>query len=178
MKIKIQNARLSFPSLFHKAVYRGTETKYEATFLLDKDTHAEKIKEIKTAINGLIKSDLKGVKLGADKICFKDGDDAAYDGYENCYSFKAGSAKTRPMIIDRDKSPLTEDDERIYAGCYVNATIELWVQDNDYGKRINANLLGVQFSKDGEPFGDSVKASLDDFDMVDDDESEDPFATT
>jgi hypothetical protein len=74
------------------------------------------------------------------------------------------------MIIDKDKSPLTEDDEKLYAGCYVNAIVELWYQNNNYGKRVNANLLGVQFFKDGEPFGDGVSASEDDFDMFDDDD--------
>jgi hypothetical protein len=67
--------------------------------------------------------------------------------------------------VDRDRSLITEDDNKLYAGCYVNAIIELWVQDNSYGKRVNANLLGVQFFKDGEPFADGVKASADDFDV-------------
>jgi hypothetical protein len=31
---------------------------------------------------------------------------------------------------------------------------------------VNANLLAVQFSKDGEPFGDGVTASVDDFDEI------------
>jgi len=37
-KIKLQNVRLSFPSLYRKAVFGGEETKYEGTFLLDKAT--------------------------------------------------------------------------------------------------------------------------------------------
>ena len=77
-------------------------------------------------------------------------------------SIKASSTK-RPIVIDRDKSPLTEDDNRIYAGCRVNAVIELWAQNNNYGKRINASLLGVQFFKNDEPFADGGKGSLSDF---------------
>jgi len=46
-----------------------------------------------------------------------------------------------------------EDDGTIYAGCYVNAIISLWAQDNTYGKRINAQLEGVQFCNNGEPLG-------------------------
>ena len=86
-------------------------------------------------------------------------------------SIKAANNK-RPMVIDRDKSPLTEDDNKIYAGCYVNAVIELWFQNNGFGKRVNANLLGVQFLKDGEPFGDNAGASADDFDAFGDDDEE------
>ena len=168
-KIKLQNVRLSFPSLFHKAVFQGAETKYEATLLLDKEQHKDAISAIQAEINERIKVDLKGAKLPADKICLKDGDAIDYDGYAGCMSIKAANNK-RPMVIDRDKTPLTEDDNKLYAGCYVNAVIELWVQNNGFGKRINANLLGVQFFKDGEPFGDGVGASADDFDAFGDDD--------
>lgn len=165
-KIKLQNVRLSFPSIFRRAVFSGEETKFEATFLLDKTEHADKIEEIEAAKDALVAERLKGAKLKADKICLKDGDEIDYDGYAGKMSIKASSSK-RPMAIGADKSPLTEDDGKLYAGCYVNAIIELWGQDNQYGKRVNANLLGVQFVKDGEPFGDGVTASIDDFDEID-----------
>lgn len=167
-QIKLKNVRLSFPSLFKKATFKGVEGKYEATLLLNKEEHADEIAEIKAAIQSKITEDLKGAKLGADKICLKDGDEIEYDGYAGHFSIKASNSK-RPLIIDRDRTPLTEDDNKLYAGCYVNAIIELWAQNNDFGKRINANLLGIQFFKDGEPFGDGVNAKADDFDAFGDD---------
>ena len=117
----------------------------------------------------MIKDDLKGAKLPPDKICMKDGDSIDYAGYAGTMSLKASSTK-RPIIIDRDKSPLTEDDNKFYAGCYVNASLELWAQNNQFGKRINCNLLGVQFMKDGEPFADGVKGSIDDFEAFTDED--------
>ena len=168
MKIKLQNVRLSFPSLFRRAVFGGDETKYEGTFLLDKDAGTDKIAEIDAAIASLLKEKNKGKPLAPDKVCFKDGETIDYDGYAGQMSIKASSAK-RPMVIGTDRSPLTEDDGKPYAGCYVNAVLELWFQDNQFGKRINANLLGVQFVKDGAPFGDGVTASVDDFDELPDD---------
>jgi hypothetical protein len=171
-KIKLNNVRISFPSLFRKATFSGEETKFEATFLLDKETQADKIAEIETAISDLTKDKLKGAKLKADKICLKDGDDIDYVGYAGNMSIKASNAK-RPMVLDRDRTQLAEEDGRIYAGCYVNGVLELWAQNNQYGKRINANLLGVQFIKDGEPFADGVTASLDDFDHFDDVDEDD-----
>lgn len=166
-KIKLNNVRISFPSLFRKAVFSGDETKYEATFLIDKKDGAEQIAEIDASIKALLKEKLKGSKLPADKLCLKDGDTIDYAGYAGTMSIKASSTK-RPLVIDRDKSPLTEDDGKIYAGCRVNAVIELWAQNNTYGKRINANLLGVQFLKDDEPFADGEKGSVDDFDAFGD----------
>lgn len=165
--ITIKNARLSFPSLFQKAMFDGKEGKYEATFLFpktDKETYDAVMKAIEEC-----KVANKNTKVAADKLFIIDGDNKEYDGYEGMWAVKAGNNK-RPLIINRDKSPLTEDDEVLYAGCYVNAKIEPWSQSNQFGKRINANLLGVQFVKDGEPFGDGgTKVTDEDFDEVEDD---------
>jgi len=168
-KIMLPNVRLSFPSLFHKAVFDGKETKFEATFLISKDEQGDKVKEIKAAIDAAIKENLKGAKLPTDKLCMKDGDGIEYAGYAGHMSLKASSQK-RPIVLNRDKTPLTEDDNKLYAGCYVNAIIELWAQNNQFGKRINANLLGVQFFKDGEPFADGVTASASDFEAFKDED--------
>jgi hypothetical protein len=174
-KIKLNNVRLSFPSLFQKATFEGKETKFEATLLLDKDAHAESIAEIQAAIKVAIKEKLGGAKVGADKLCMKDGDESDYEGYAGTMSLKAANAK-RPLVIDRDKTPLAESDNRPYSGCYVNCIIELWAQNNAYGKRINANLLAVQFYKDGQPFGDAgANASVNDFDAFDDESDDDIF---
>lgn len=168
-QIKLKNVRLSFPSLFRKAVFQGAETKYEGTFLLDKTEHADSIKQINAAIAEMLKE--HKAKLSPDKICFKDGDDIEYEGYAGTMTIKASSGK-RPLVIGKDKSPLTEDDNIIYSGCFVNAIVSLWFQDNGFGKRVNASLEAVQFAKDGQPFGDGgSKASVDDFDIIDDDEA-------
>lgn len=162
-KIKLTNVRLSFPSLFRKAQFNGEETKYEATFMLNKEQHADKIDEIKKLIADGIKENLKGAKVPSDKICLKDGDESGRDEYEGHFTIKAANNK-RPKVIDRDKSTLMEEDDKPYSGCYVNAVIDLWYQNNSYGKRVNANLLGVQFFKDGEPFESGSVADDDDFD--------------
>jgi len=165
MKIKIPSARLSFPSLFNMASFGGESTgKFEATFILDKKEHAKQIEEIEAAIAKLQK-ELK-VKLASDKLCLKDGDEMERPEYQGKMTIKA-STKKRPLVINRDKTPLTEDDNVVYAGCYVNAIITLWAQNNSYGKRVNAQLDGVQFVRDGEPFGDGG-ISVDQFDGFDD----------
>jgi len=174
MKVKVANVRLSFPSLFHHATFGGESTgKFEATFILDKKDHAQVIDQIKAEISRMMRDELK-TKVPSDKICLKDGDESDKDGYQGCYTIKA-STKKRPLVIDRDKSPLTEEDNRIYAGCYVNAIFSLWAQNNQYGKRINAQLDGVQFAKDGEPFADGG-VSVSEFDAFGSDMEPDEFA--
>ena len=102
-----------------------------------------------------------------------------FTDFEPVKTLKPKSAAEVQEIIkkaNKDKTPLTEDDNVIYGGCYVNAIIELWAQDNNYGKRINANLLGVQFHKDGEPFGGGgVSVKADDFDDVSGDDDDFDF---
>ena len=148
-KIFLRNVRLSFPSLWVRSIFDGKEGKYEATFLIPKSDTETKDK-INIAIKQMIAE--SKLKIPKDKICVKDGDDYEFDGYENTWTLKASNNR-QPTLLDTDKTPLTTDDGKIYAGCYVNAVIEFWVQNNNYGKRINANLLGVQFVKHGEAFG-------------------------
>lgn len=127
------------------------------------------------------------------RVCFKhealrNKDGELYDGFEGMYSLNA-SNKTRPLVIDRvgitkdsDKEPgrkytdpnkagvmfpiLTEQDGRPYGGCYVNLSIDVWAQDNSFGRRVNASLKGVQFHDDGDAFGGGSPASGNDFDSA------------
>lgn len=168
-KIKLKNVRLSFPSIFRRAMFEGEEGKYEATFLIDKadkKTKALLDKAIQTAID-----ESKVAKISSDKRCLRDGDDSEYDGYEDMWSLKAAATR-RPTALNKDKTPLTEDDEVLYAGCYVNAIIDIWIQNNNWGKRVNANLYGIQFLRDGEPFGQGPVDVSDDFDDEDDSDDE------
>lgn len=169
-KIMLKNVRLSFPSLFEKAEFDGKTGKYEATFLISKDDR-KGLKALEAAIEECREAHKLG-KIKSDKKAIKDGDEAEYDGYEDCFSIKASNNK-RPTVIGKDKSPLTADDEIVYAGCYVNCIVEPWAQDNKFGKRVNFNLLGVQFVKDGDPFADGgTTADADDFEDIDDDDDD------
>ena len=169
--IVLKNVRLSFPSLFNKSMFQGVEGKYEATFLIPKEDKST-IDTINKAIAELYAQNKVKVPLTADKICLKDGDTITnkdgdiMDGYAGCMSFKAASSKP-VQIVNRDKSPITEEQNLIYAGCYVNAVVGLWYQSNAYGKRVNGNLMAVQFVDHGEAFGSGnadASAMFDDLD--------------
>jgi len=176
-KINIRNARLSYPSIFRKATFQGVEAnKYEATFLLHKDKDADQIEAIEKAIEKFKNETFgegkapKSLKLTG----FMDGDTKDYDGYANHMALKATTTR-RTVVIDRDKTPLVEDDGRPYAGCYVNAIVSPWFSDHPTGgKQILFNLEGIQFYKDGEPFGDS-SISVDAFDVFGSDDDEDDY---
>ena len=160
IQITVTNARLSYANIFRAKAMEGStsEPKFSCVFILDKKAHAKEIKTIQDSIAKLVKDGLKGKHPGADKICLKDGSNKPdVDGYGDAIMYVSTSNSKRPVIVNRDRSPLAEEDGKPYSGCYVNGVFNLWVQDNKYGKRINASLTHVQFVKDGDQFGESVK---------------------
>jgi len=149
--ITLKNVRMSFPQIFTPSAYiEGQKEKYSANFLLDKDEHKDQIAMLRKEINTLIKGQWSKPPAGL-QVALGDGEEKVYDGYENAMFLRC-SSMGRPTVIDRDRSPIVEADEKVYAGCYVNAAISFWVQEN-YGGRINCNVHAVQFVKDGESFG-------------------------
>ena len=174
MKIKLQNVRIAFPQLFEAKTVNGEgEPAFSAAFLMAPDHPA--VAELEAAFD-IVGKEKWGAKwpqvkkelTAKDRLALHDGDTKAdYIGFEG-NMFVSSRNKTRPLVIDRDKSPLTAADGRPYAGCYVHASIELWCQDNNYGKRINASLRGVQFYKDGDAFAGGGAASEDEFDDIED----------
>jgi hypothetical protein len=170
MKIKLNAVRLSFPQLFEAKTVNGEgKPAFSAAFLISpKDPQ---IAMINTAISTVAaekwgaKADaiLKTIRA-ADKTCLHSGDlKANYDGFEGMMYISARNP-LKPSVVDTNRSPLVAEDGRPYAGCYVNAVLELWTQDNNYGKRVNATLMGVQFYKDGESFVGGGVADAEDFD--------------
>lgn len=164
-EVLIANARLSFPHLFKPSMFGDDPTKeptYQATFIVDKGgpEHAK----LKAAIMEVIREQW-GNKPAGLKHCLRNGEEKEFDGYGPDKIFVSANNITRVSLFDRNGTPLVEADGRPYAGCYVNAKLRLWAQDHPkWGKRVNAQLLGVMFSRDGDAFGGGAKAATaDDF---------------
>jgi hypothetical protein len=151
--VKLRNVRLSFPALFEARAMDGGTPKFSAAFLLNKKSDAAQIKSLEEAINSLLKTKNKGGKLPPNKVCLRDGSEKDFDGYGDEVMYVSASNARRPLVVDLQGNPLVTTDGKPYAGCYVNANIDVWWQDNKYGKRVNASLRSVQFVKDGESFG-------------------------
>lgn len=165
--ILIEMGRLSFDSLFEPdASVEGGKLKYRANILIDPNTDVgrKNIKKIENAIR-LVELEKFGKSpaqyKSEDRKCFFDGDDCLnsktqkpYDGYAGMKMLKAISDK-RPSVVDRDKSPLTADDGKPYAGSYNNFFVRIYgVKGADKGGNgCFCSLECVQFAKDGEPFG-------------------------
>lgn len=172
MKTKLLNVRLSFPAIFSPKVSDDGKAKYGAAFLFEAGSPA--YKAVEAAIEEVGKEKwaakwpvVKKAMLAGQKLCLKDGDTKAqYAGYEGQW-FINTSNTLAPRVVDRDVSvQLTEASGKPYGGCYVNAVVDIWAQDNKYGQRVNASLIAVQFVKDGDSFGGGARAQGDEFESL------------
>jgi hypothetical protein len=163
--------RLAFAQHLFTAGTVGGEGKpaFSVTAILDPKHPA--IAELKAAEEKVAKEKwgekapaiLKSIRA-ADKGVVHDGDKKAeYDGFPG-NMFVSMRSEKRPNVYNNDGSQVTEADGIVYSGCYAHVMLEVWAQDNQYGKRINAQVTGVAFSRDGDSFGGgAAPASADDF---------------
>lgn len=181
--ILVKNVILSYPHLF-TPYGKGTDTKkYSAKFLMPKSTHKPDIVQLNQLIAGIAMARWKQ-KLPMANLFLKDGTLVAKnDGDEN-YFILAASELTRPAVINGDKSPIaaSEADDKMYPGAIVNVLIRPWEQDNEWGKKVNANLLAVQYVRKGERLAaartvdtDAVFDEISGFDDEDDTGLDDGF---
>ena len=176
MRIMLKNVRL----LYGAALFtpqRGPngegEPKHSGTFGFPKDHPV--VAEIKAGFQKVAteKWGAKAVEVytmlkAADKLCLHDGDAKAdKEGFKG-HLYLSASNKLKPLVIDGLKQPLDANSGKPYSGCYVNAEIELWAQDNKFGKRINASLRGVQFVRDGQRLAGGGVSNADDYEAIPD----------
>lgn len=171
--IRIDNVRASYPHL-DKAWAKNDKDKkkYSITGLAPKETHEEAKKLLVEEINKLLTSSKIG-KLASEHKFVRNGDDSGKDENEGHWIIKASENEGRRPTVRDQKGRLVEIEdiaELIYPGCFVNILLRPWAQNNEHGKKINANLIGVQFAKKGERFGE---APIDDEDAWDEVESDD-----
>jgi len=172
--ITLKKVRLSFPHLFQPQVQPDGKKTFGASFIFPAD-HSAKA-DIEAAIKAVAKekwgakadAELKALNASG-RTCLRDGDTKAYDGYAGNW-FLSASSKTRPQVIDKDTSPLDESSGRPYGGCYVVGSVDIWAQDNQFGKRVNATLRWVQFAADGDSFGGGKPITEEEFTALSDDE--------
>ena len=183
-KIVLRNVRLSYEHIFKASAFDDSqEPKFSATLIIPKD-HPD-LAAVKKAFfeagQETFPSDFTGGSWPKGFTCSLKDADKDTDGsgkllaekseaYKGCYILEANSTR-RPVILNRDKSAITEEDGIIYSGCYVN--VSLAAAGYTFGKvkkGVKAYLNGVQFVKDGERFGMDASSDFDALDGEDDDD--------
>jgi len=190
-KVKVSNVRIAFiKNLWTPTEFKAGDGKFRhgATFLIEKDSANDKavraeIMNVATAAwNTNAKKILADIVTNNQKFCYlfektnKEGD--VNEGFEGMMSLASnrGARKGPVLIVDQDgRTVLTENSGRLYGGCYVNATIDIWAQTGEFGPAIRAVPIGIQLVEQGDAFSGAPPASLDDFEDLTDGKGADDF---
>lgn len=169
--------------------------RYNASFLIEPGSENDKkvqaaIKEAAAEKLGK-KADafIAANKGNSNKFCYASGDTKDYDGYQGMLVLASHRKQEagRPLIIGPNHVPKDKQDParqytaprpdgtqflileaidgKPYAGCYVNASVDIYAQDGQ-NAGIRCGLKGVQFAKDGDAFSGSAVAKPDDFEAL------------
>lgn len=170
--ILIKDVRLSYEHIFTPWAKNEVDPesgkpvakKYSGSFIMPLYTHRADIISLKAHLDAMALENFKA-KIPATNFCLRDGNLKAKDEYaKTWYVATSQTAGKTVQVVDRAKKKLTAETNNnlIYSGCWVNVLIRPWVQKNDYGKKINANLLVVQFVRDDDAFGDGIVPDVND----------------
>lgn len=175
--IFLSNVCLSFPHLVEPhASTEGGIKKYSADLILSLDNPAltqfmtryaemasQKWGEHANQVMTIIQADrkLRCYGSGAEKIdkkTFK-----PYSGYDG-KAYISANKDQAPQMIQQDGTSVDAGNtmayqalaRKLYGGCYVNAAVKPWLQENKHGRGIRCDLVAIQFFQDGTPFGEGV----------------------
>ncbi len=156
--IKLTNVRIVYPNIIEPSTYthpgaEPSKPKYSCTFILDKVANAKDVELINKRIHELLiplntTKDKIIQQSGLKNMALKDGDLLDKEEYENAYILKA-STYFKPTAFAKDGKTKITDVNAFYSGCFVNAYVSLWAYPKP-AAGVAANLIGVQFAKDGE----------------------------
>ena len=172
----IKEARLSFPHLLIPKPVNNGPAKFSANFILTNQSRdwadamqivgqlaTEKWGAKAQAVLNMVSSDkrLRCYGNGSEKISQQTGE--VYEGYTDPDSvWLSANSDQQPQLYGADAQPLppTANANQLFVGGnYVSGVIRFWPQENEHGRAIRAQLVGVQYIRDGEHFGtDEVDA--------------------
>ena len=169
--------RLAFPVLDKPEQFQGTgKPRFSGTLLFkpNGENHKKLIAALKATAAakwGADKADAAVKAITASgKIALKDGNAKAdYDGFSDMMYLAAHSQESAPpTLLDGNKNTLPRNTGVIYAGCFVNASVEIWALDKSkgFGHQLNANLRGLQYAADGDSFSAARPADKDEFEAI------------
>jgi len=160
----------SFPQLFNATSYMESEPKYSVTAIFhpknfnkaEKELWKKMLKEIdqiciatfKKKASMLPKNYKLGLRDGAEK--------PELNGFTEDCIFTNLTTKFKPGIIDLHDAPVEEEEERVYAGCIMRATVTPYAYNN-VGKGYALGLNNIQLLKWDTPRLDGRTSPSEDF---------------
>ena len=146
--------RVSFPAVFEKRGFEGSEAKYSLTAVFDPAafgrSEAATFKRMVAIAEAAAQDKFRKAHTDPSlRNPFRDGTEKSHlEGFGEGLVFCTLSTKMRPGVIGRDMQPIM-DEADFYAGCYARATITAYPYDN-VSKGVGFGLHNVQKLGDGE----------------------------
>lgn len=188
-KIFLPDVRCAFLRLDQPDYYQGKkqsdrdQRRWDATGLIPATSPLKKM--IDDAIRAEAKAKwankadavLASVLTSAKTCCFVDGATKPdYDGYAGNWALTSHRRESdgRPLVFDNDKTPIFKPDGtlydgkagRMFSGCYVNLSVEIYAYEAGTNRGIGCGLLGIQRVRHGDSFGGSSAPNPDAFGEV------------
>lgn len=152
---------VSYPQLDKpKAIGDSDKMKYSAKFVIRKDDtdNIEKIKAAMMAAAKEGKEKYKGKPIGGPGFRWALRDaakDAAEKGeplapeLKGCMFINANS-ETPPGVVDKNRKPIIDIKNEVYAGCFVYVSLNFFAYSNKGNRGVGAGLNNVLKVKEGE----------------------------
>lgn len=173
--------RFGFVHVFTPAAMEGDEDgkkKYSVQILIPK-SNKTLVKQIKTAIEAAKEAGKAkwGGKIPASlKLPLRDGDAEKVDdeNYAGMY-FMSASSKGKPGVVDKNREPITEEDDEFYSGVWGRFHVNFYPFNSNGNKGVACGLNHLQKIKDGERLAGRivVEDAFDEYEGADDDEDDD-----
>lgn len=176
--VMLREVRLSFPVFGEAEAFPGTTKKrFSAAHLVvpgsdnDKVIQAAILAEAQAAWPKTWQAMLESFRGNSQKYCYVKGDIKEYEGYAGMlvlsghrYEENGPPLLLGPDIDDRTGKlrVLTGKEGKLYAGCYVNAKVQIYAQTKTY-PGIRCGLITEQFARDGDAFSSGAKPTDDGF---------------
>jgi hypothetical protein len=177
-QVLLKNVTLAFPSLAEPQSFGEGDPAYGAKFPIE--PNSENAKLIEDAIKAEAKEAWKDKADSVLAMLVEDGKVAysrreyrskktgePYAGFEKTFYLGTRNASVQPSVYDQYGEPVVgkaEITRKAFSGAIVNASVEVWAQDNKWGRRINCSLRGIMLTGEGQSFGGgSSPASADEF---------------
>lgn len=178
-QIMLKNLMVGFPALAEPQSLGDGEPAFGAKFPIEPGSANQKLIEDAIRAEAVAqwkdKADSVLSMLEEDgKLCFakkvyrskKTGE--PYEGFDGKHYLSTRNAKTQPTVFNQfgDQLEKKGDIERqAFSGAIAKGvSLEIWAQDNKWGRRVNCTLRGVMLSGEGENIGGgSAPASADEF---------------
>jgi hypothetical protein len=176
--VLIENTRLSYAYLFEP--YRGKNdagketASYGAHALLPPDHPALAViraaqRRVAVAAWGAEAENVLTQLAAQDRLCLHNGDvsKAGQESYKGMFYVSANGKVQPQIVVTRNGVNVAiakNDPSAPYSGCWANMFIAIYAQGpngkpSQYGKRINAQLTGVQFLRHDTAFGGGGKVA-------------------